>query len=156
MPQPNHIHNLTPNEAITDALYRALRGLDLNDHALWLSGWSRDHSRCVFEMNGNASQGMDAIDKNIFQGVGPLTTTHFIMNPRPCLNEDGKTASLGAYALAQHYRPGDGGKGDAERLLSGSIYDLELEKDGDGMWRVVSFRMNLVWHEGNMAVVMGG
>jgi hypothetical protein len=155
MPQPNHIPNLTTNEAIADAVYRSLRAVDLNDHDIWLSSWSHDHARCLFDLNGDISQGMDAIDKNIFNLIGPLTTTHMVSNARPCLHEDGKTASLGAYGLAQHYRPGDGRKGDAQRLLSGSVYDVELEKDEEGLWRMVSFRMNIVWTEGNMAVITG-
>lgn len=134
-------------------MYRVVIGLDTNDWPLFESGWAGKD--VVFEMNGNPSNGLDAIRDSIFTHIGPLDTTHFINNQRVDAQEGAKTAYLTAYALAQHYKTGEGIDPATKRLLSGSMYFIDLEKDGkDGLWKIKKWSMKIIWVEGDMSIVM--
>lgn len=152
----NHPINLTAlptREAIVDPLYRAVIGLDTNDHALFESAWV-DRQSAVFEMNGNAMNGLDSIEENIFNHIGPLDTTHYITNVRIDAKEGADTAAVTAYALAQHYKTGEGQDPSTKRLLSGSMYSLDVMKDeGSDLWKIKKWIMKFVWVEGDMSIV---
>lgn len=146
--------NLSQRDAIADALYRVVIGIDTNDKALFNSGFISND--VVFEMNGNRMEGLDVIHENMFSNVGPLDTTHFISNVRVDAKEGAETASMTAYALAQHYKPGEGMMPDTKRLLSGSMYWIDVVKDGEsGLWKVKSWIMKIIWVEGDMSIVTG-
>jgi hypothetical protein len=60
-----------------------------------------------------------------------------------------------AYAQAQHYRKGEGIQTDAKNLLSGSMYFLDLVKEGE-LWKIKKWDMKLTWLQGDASIVMGG
>jgi hypothetical protein len=155
MAHPITLPSLTTRDAITDAIYRVVIGLDINDSALFDSAFvpGKDTS---FDLNGTVSSGPDAIRENIFVPIGPLDTTHFISNVRVELKDGAETAYVTASALAQHYRVGEGLVPDAKRLLSGSLYFVDVVKDGsDGLWRTKTFKMKIVWMEGDISILSG-
>lgn len=153
MAHPIALTSLTPREAITDALYRAVIGLDANDLALFESAWVQGKDAC-FDLNGTIFDGMEAICDNVFTLIGPLDTTHTISNVRVDVKEGADAAFMTAYALAQHYRVGEGNDPASKRLLSGSIYFIDLTKDSsDGLWKVKKWTMKIIWVEGDMSIV---
>ena len=148
-----HISNATKHEAIKDALLRAVLAIDTNDIVLFESALI-ERDKVSFIMNGNAQDGLDIIVSGMFNNVGPLDTTHFITNIR-VISETDSAATFTASALAQHFRTGEGNSGHAERLMSGSLYTVDVEHDSkDGLWKFRKWAMNLIWHEGEMSVVM--
>lgn len=153
MTQPIALASLEAKDAIADALYRAVIGLDSNDRTLWESGWIKNEA--VFDMNGNVMTGMDAINGNIFTHVGPLETTHMINNVRVDHKNGADQAYMTAYAIAQHYRPGEGMNPGTKGLLSGASYFIDVVKDsGDGLWKIKKWTMKLIWVDGDMSIVM--
>jgi len=153
--------NTTPShpekDGITDAIYRAIIGLDTNDYGFFNSAWARTHP-CVFDFNGRSIDGRDAIDEQIFHPIGPLDTMHFLSNVRVqsrAETEEG-TAYLTCYALAQHFRPGEGvDTAQTAHLLGGAMYFVNLVKE-EGEWRVSKWAMKIVWLEGDMGVLQSG
>ncbi|KAF7192303.1 hypothetical protein HII31_06335 [Pseudocercospora fuligena] len=145
----------TTKDAIIDTLYRACLSYDLNDVSLHDSAFV-DSSETSFDMSGIATyKGLDEIRK-IHSNVGPLDTTHLVTNPRIVEYDEVKgTARLTASTVAQHFRKGEGNKGDAEKLMTGSLYDMDLVREGEGVWKVMHFRMKVVWREGDQSVVFG-
>lgn len=153
MSNPIAVKTFTTSEAITDSLYRAVIGLDTNDLTLFESAWINKKD-AVFEMNGNAMEGFDAIHDNIFKHIGPLDTTHFITNTRIQMEDGANTAILTAYALAQHYKTGEGADPATKRLLSGSMYNIDVVRyDSDNLWKIKKWGMRIVWVEGDMSIV---
>lgn len=154
MAHPVSLTGLSPREAITDAMYRVIIGLDTNNLELFDSGWVANGADASFEMNGNVVASLDAIHDNMFKVIGPLDTTHFINNVRVEYKDGADTAYLTASALAQHFGAGEGLAPEAKRLLSGSMYFIDLVKDeGDGLWKVKKWAMKLIWKEGDMNIV---
>lgn len=155
MSLPTSLSSLGVREAITDAVYRCVLGLDTDDKALFDSAFTPDAS---FDLNGNVMSGLDAIHTGCYDSVSKLDTTHFISNVRVNVRDDGDstTASMTASALAQHYRRKQGTEAGATRLLTGSLYFLELVKDGeDGLWKIKHWKLQLVWTEGDWGVMTG-
>lgn len=137
---------------MNDALLRAVLAIDTNDLELFKSAVS-DPETIIFEMNGNATNGLDAIIKGMFNTVGPLDTTHFLTNNR-IVEESATTATITCSALAQHYRPGEGFVTGSDRLLSGSLYRVEIAKDQkDNLWKIRKWSMKLIWVEGDQSIV---
>ncbi|ROW08709.1 hypothetical protein VPNG_06371 [Cytospora leucostoma] len=144
---------LTGREAVQDALYRCVLAFDTGDVNLLTSALTTD---AKFKLNDFVMDGLEAIISNSFDRISKLDTTHFITNTRVNLNDDGKTASMTASALSQHYRPGTGHSetGDAPRLLAGALYRLDLVKDEDsGLWKIKVWDMKSIWQEGSSAVL---
>ncbi|QIW98632.1 hypothetical protein AMS68_004150 [Peltaster fructicola] len=144
---------LTVREAIKDAVYRAVTGIDKDDKELFDSAFTEG---AVFDLNGTRSEGLAAIHTNMFNHISKLDTTHFITNERVQVDKaDNRTAVLSSHALAQHYRPGQGTEPGAKRLLTGSLYDLDLVEDPkDGLWKITVWKMKLIWVDGDMSIVM--
>lgn len=151
---PISLPSLPQREAIVDALHRATIGIDTNDVALFDSAWiNKDDA--IFEMNGTATQGLDAIHSSIFARIGPMDTTHFTSNFRINAQEGADTASFSAYALNQHYREGEGMVPDAKRLLAGSMYWVDVTKEANtGLWKMKKWSLKLIWVEGDLSIVM--
>lgn len=150
MPVPISLSpGLSAREAIADAIYRCVVGLDTDDSALFSSAFTKD---AVFDLNGNVMNGLDAINAQCFATVSKLDTTHFINNIR--INIAGESeASATCSALAQHYRPGEGVKPGATSLLTGCLYWLEFVKDdGEGLWKVKTWKLKAVWRSGDPSV----
>lgn len=138
---------LSDREAVADALYRCVNGLDTGDLALFDSAFIEDASFCV---NGRTSKGFDAIHSECFSLVSRLDTTHFITNLR--VNIDGNKAKLTASALSQHFRLHKGMEPDQTRLLAGSLYWADLVKEGE-LWKIEIIQMKSTWAEGDWSVM---
>lgn len=137
-----------------DALHRATIGIDTNDAEMFNSAWI-NREDAVFEINGNATKGLDEIHKNMFAGVGPLTTMHYTTNIRLDHKEGANTASITANAMNQHFRPGESLPGNGRGFLAGSWYWLDMVKDSSsGVWKIKKWAMKVVWGEGDMSIVM--
>lgn len=151
MSYPHTLPGLTDREAVADALYRAVIGIDTNDRALWDSAWVKTGDGCCV-MNGTEIKGAD-LDK-IFENVGPMDTTHHVSNVRVNLAENADNATATAYGLHQHYRQGEGAQPGAKNLLVGGRYNCELIKDHEsGLWRMKKWIFDIVWRNGDSAVM---
>lgn len=148
----NAISGLTTREAITDALYRAVVGLDTADETMFDSAFT---SEGVLEISGNKMTGIEALHTGCFDYVGKkLDTTHFINNVRIEVAEGASSAKVTASALAQHYRGGEGKTPGAQRLLAGSLYKVDAVKDDkDGQWKIAYWNLEPVWLEGDYSIL---
>lgn len=145
--------SLPAREAIPDALYRSIAGLDTADKDMFASAW---HKNATFAFDDfPPTEGLDAILESTFQYIGAgLDTTHCVGNVRIALGEDGKTAAMNAHAIAQHYRKGEGRQPQATRYLTGSIYSIDLAVDeSDGLWKMLKFHMKVIWAEGDSSIL---
>lgn len=140
-------------EAINDAIYRAVTGIDSNDADLFDSAIT-DSAR--FDLNGKTMQGREAVHARMFGPVSALDTTHLVTNIRVHVGEGGSAASATASALAQHYRGGQGAESAASRYMAGVLYWVDLVKDGeDGLWRAEHWKIRTVWGRGDRGVMTG-
>ncbi|RJE18852.1 hypothetical protein PHISCL_08808 [Aspergillus sclerotialis] len=142
--------SLTEREAITDALYRFLVGLDTNDKTLFESAFTPTAS---FTVNGRNAQGLSALHDNCFTPVSKLDTTHFTTNMRINIDTSGTKASMTCTGLSQHFRKGKGLQPEQPRLLAGSLYYLDFVKDSDGTWKIDDWKAQSTWAEGDWAVI---
>lgn len=147
---PIHLAGLSEREAITDALNRTLLAYDLNDVTLLESALTKD---IVFEINGQVTEGIEAIKTGNFAFVGPINTGHVLGNVRIDHREGAKTASVGACALANHFRPGTGLEKDAPYFMAFSLYDAEAVKESDGLWKIKRWKLNILWSTGDPSVL---
>ena len=125
-------------------------GIDYNDVNLFDSGWSTTVEPS-FVAFGAKTEGLKAIKDQIFYPIGPMDTTHMISNVR-LLSETEHEATMSAYALAYHYRTGQGMKADADKYVSGVQYHLNLIKEGE-LWKVKEWTMHITWVDGNPEVM---
>ncbi|KAF5012499.1 hypothetical protein FDECE_1452 [Fusarium decemcellulare] len=145
--------SLSDREAIPDALYRSIIGLDTNDQTIFESAWHKD---AVFIFDGNpAIETLDGILATTFKLIGSsLDTTHMVSNVRIDVKDGADTAALTAHALAQHYRKGEGRNPQASRFLTGSLYNVDLVKDkSEGLWKITRFELNVIWNEGDPSIL---
>lgn len=150
---PAVLSSLSTMEAITDALYRFVLGLDNADLTLFESAFAEDG---VFEINGDVMQGMDTIRAKCYDRISKLDTTHFISNVRVDFKEGDSEASLTASSLAQHYRAKQGMVPNATRLLSGALYSIKLIHDTkSSLWKIKHCVARLIWAEGDWGVLSG-
>jgi len=152
MSYPHNLTSLTEREAVTDALYRAIIGFDTNDVSIFNSAWSGQD--VTLDLNGKVINGLDAIRTQLLDVVGPMDTTHMISNVRVDVKDGASTASLTAYALAQHCPPGMGGDPSGPKYLAGARYFIDLVKDdSDGLWKATKFVLKRVWTQGDPSVI---
>jgi len=156
MSYPQTLTSLTPREAIADALYRAVLGCDRNDLAIFNSAFTQDITAEIRGEGGRSLQGLDDVRAYILGGVGPMDTTHSISNIRVDVKDGADTASLTAYALAQHCPPGRGQELDGPKLLVGGEYSIDLVRDdADGLWKMTKWVLDVVWRQGDRSVMPG-
>jgi len=149
---PHVLTSLTEREAIADALYRAVEAFDRNDIPLFNSAFSKPDSDVVVSFNGKVI-GLDALRSQL-DFVGPMDTTHTISNMRIDVKEGAGTASLTAYALAQHCPPGRGLEPDGPKFLAASSYAADLVKDeSDGLWKMKRWASKGIWRQGDSSVM---
>ncbi|KAF7198374.1 hypothetical protein HII31_00113 [Pseudocercospora fuligena] len=151
-------NHLTPHEAISDAAIRLVQALDDRSPELLASSLTEDASYDLRPFSFLADFGLlvgrENIVTKLLNAVGDKDTTHMLSNFRTQLSEDGKTAKLTCYALAQHWRPGQGQSwvfGNC--YLMGNRYDGELVKGDDGLWRFKTFVIACTWSQGDAAVM---
>lgn len=155
MSYPLSLTSLTPREAVTDALYRAINGFDRNDISILISAFVEDAS---FELhdggNVRSVNGVSDLRTQVFDRVGPMDTMHMISNVRVDVKDGANTAFLTANALAQHCPPGRGKEPDGPKWLVGGEYSIDLVKDEeDGLWKVKKWVMKVIWRQGDPSVM---
>lgn len=148
---PHVLTSLTEREAITDALYRALLAFDNNDVSMFNSAFSED---VIVEYRGSDINGRDAIRTQFLDVVGTMDTTHTISNVRVNVKDGASTASLTAYAQAQHCPAGKGGEPDSPKYLVASTYFVDLEKvESEGLWKIKKWAAKVIWRQGDSSVM---
>jgi hypothetical protein len=153
MSLPNALPSLGVREAVTDALYRCVLGLDTADQALFDSALTQD---ATVDLNGDVMSGLDAIHTQCFDKIAKLDTTHFITNVRVLVDGTESNATVTASVLAQHYRHKQGLVAGAARLMAGSLYSLDVVKDEqEGLWKVKHWKLSSIWAEGDWGILTG-
>lgn len=153
MALPSALPSLSVREAIIDAIYRGVIGLDTADDALFDSAFTQD---AILDINGTVLNGLSAIHTGCYDTVSKLDTTHFITNVRVDINDGESKASMTASALAQHYRHQQGREPGAARLLAGGLYFIDCVKDDkDGLWKMKHWKLKSIWAEGDWGVMTG-
>lgn len=153
-PLPSSLSSLSPREAITDALYRAISGFDHNDVSMFNSAFISSEEDVIFDLSGTMFNGLESIRKGLLDFVGPMDTTHLISNVRVDLKDGEKKGRLGCYALAQHCEPGKGAEVDGKKYLAASEYWIDLVQDEkDGSWKIKTWVMKIIWTQGDASVL---
>ena len=146
--------SLSPQEAVADALHRCVLGLDSDDRDLFESACLTNESM-IFIGGGFALEGWTAI-KEVFERVFTLITTHLISNIRVQLKDGQDTAFLTAHAISYHIRPDDALKQEDTSYTAGSLYSIDLVRDGnDGLWKIKRWEIKVLWTTGDKAVLHG-
>ena len=148
---PHPLSGLSTREQIADTLTRACLALDSNDKSLWASAWSTEPD-IAFDLNGRLLKGQEGVDSG-FLLAGPLDTQHLISGVRIDVQEGANTAHMTANGLNQHYKPGQGLVDNAEHLLAGNMYDVQVVKQSDGQWKIRSWKIKTIWKQGNWSVI---
>jgi len=157
MAHPHSVTSLTLREAITDALYRGVIGFDHNDVSIFNSAFAGED--VSFELLAGEGEktivsGLSTIRTQVLDHVGPMDTTHMISNVRVDVKDGADTASLTAYALAQHCPPGRGKEPDGPKYLVGGEYWIDLIRDdGDGLWKIKKWVLKVIWTQGDASVM---
>lgn len=153
---------LTPREAAADAVHRMVQALDDNDEALMRSAFLPDG---VFDLSGLSAatgqsfppqEGIEAIVNGVLAHLSTLDSGHHLSNFRVKLNDAADQAEVHCYAMAQHFRKGEGH--DARKrdyVLYGNAYWADVVKDGtgeDAFWRIRRFEIRNLWVEGEPSV----
>ena len=151
--------DLVDRTAITDTLHRYAAGLDLNDADLLASSLTED---AVVDL-GPAMRRIgydfpplsprETVVTALIGAVGPLDTSHSITNVRTTI--DGDTATVLAYAQAQHFEPGTGSDPAVTRhALMMNRYTASLVRDG-AQWRIRHLDIANAWFDGDPLMLLG-
>ena len=156
MSYPHTLASFTPREAIADAIYRAAIGFDRNDVSSFNSALTGEDAS--FEIHDGEKvtsvSGTSKLRDQVFAHVGPMDTSHMISNIRVDLKDGANTASLTAYALAQHCPPGRGKEQDGPKYLVGGEYWIDVVKDeSDGLWKIKKWVLDVIWKQGDASVM---
>ncbi|GAB3605159.1 hypothetical protein GCM10027413_05680 [Conyzicola nivalis] len=96
--------------------------------------------------------GKDTVIANMIGAVGPLDTMHLVGNATYRSHDDGYR--IEAYALAQHFLPGEGPDPAAARhALMGNTWTFSVRSTADGL-RVTRFEMDCLWMQGDPTVLL--
>jgi hypothetical protein len=96
--------------------------------------------------------GRENVIANMIGAVGPLDTLHMVSNVAVFAQGDGYR--IEAYAMAQHFLPGEGPNPLlTRRALMGNRWTFLVTRDG-GSLRVKHFEMDCVWFEGDPTVLL--
>lgn len=140
-----------------DALNRFAFGLDAADRGLLESAFTDDVLFDVSRVGDEDSgfppiEGRESVVPMLLMSMGPLDTMHALSNFR--VRVDGDRAVLNCYAMAQHFRPGEGpSRHTTDQVMMGNKYDAELVRDGD-IWRIKRLTIVTVWSQGNPDVLI--
>ncbi|KAI8949129.1 hypothetical protein F4801DRAFT_554449 [Xylaria longipes] len=152
---PAALPGLTDRESITDTLYRAVLAFDHGDDALLRSAVTED---VTAEMpNSPPTSSIPALKAAVFDRVAyGIDTTHFLSNIRISVESGASTAQASCSALAQHVRKGKGFEPGPHKFTSGGLYLCDLVKEeASGLWKIKAWKFNLVWVDGDRAVMTG-
>lgn len=96
--------------------------------------------------------GRDTVVPTMIGAVGPLDTMHMVSNI--AIRREGDEHVIEAYALAQHYLPGQGPDPLAtRRAFMGNRWTFRVRREADGL-RVSRFVMDCGWFEGDPSVLL--
>ncbi|KAG5979014.1 hypothetical protein E4U55_005663 [Claviceps digitariae] len=156
MALPISLPGLTPTEAVTDALHRALAGFDRNDFHIFSSAIAEgDH--VTMELHDGSGmppfKGRSAILTDVFGFVSNLDTTHMVSNVRVLMRSDHQ-ASLVCLASAQHAPVGRGREPSGPKYLVGVEYEMHLVRDAaDHLWKIETWIARTLWTQGDADVL---
>lgn len=143
---------ITPREAVADALHRCILGLDNNDRSLFESACLKDEGMLVVAA-GFTIQGWTAIN-DFMSRLFSLVTTHFLTNIRVQVNEGSNTAYMTAHVIAYHVRPNDAFVPGDTSYTAGCLYFIDLLKDDtDGLWKIKKWEIKMQWTTGDRAIL---
>jgi hypothetical protein len=152
MSYPLTLTSISPREAITDALYRAVIGFDRNDISMFNFAFAGED--VSFGSPGRMMTGLTTARETVLAHVGPMDTTHMISNVRVAHKDGADTAQLKCYGLAQHCPPGRGKEPDGPKLLVAGEYDIDLVRDEtDGLWKIKKWVLDVIWRQGDASVM---
>jgi len=150
---------LLDRAAITDTLHRYAAGLDLGDAELLTSSLTEDATvdlgpamrRMGYEFPPLAPR--ETVVGGLIEAVGPLDSSHSISNVR--VTVDGDSATVYAYAQAQHFKPGTGSDPAVTRhVLLMNRYTATMVRDGD-QWRIKHLDIANAWMDGDPLILLG-
>ncbi|KAH8163420.1 hypothetical protein CIB48_g4818 [Xylaria polymorpha] len=155
MTYPIALPLLTPSEAVTDPIYRALLGIDKYDVAMFNSAFVGDNLHFeIRDKNTNVIESVSAWRKELLEHIGPMDTTHMLSNVRVYVEEGSNNASLTASIMAQHALPGQGKDPSSPKFLVGAQYEVDLVKDGaDGLWKIKTWLVDIIWSQGDASIM---
>ena len=155
MPYPVSLTSLSPREAIVDALYRAIIGFERNDVDVFNSSFvGEDVTMELIDGETKVINGLSTIRAQVLDHVGLMDTTHMISNIRVDVKDGADTASLTAYALAQHCPPGRGKEPDGPKYLVAGEYSIDLVKDEKAqLWKIKKWGLEVIWRQGDASVM---
>lgn len=154
MTQPITLSALTQREAIADALFRCVLGIDTNDRNLFETACFKDESMLV-KAGPFTIQGWSAIN-DFFSRVFGLITSHVISNIRIDVKDGADTAYMTAHALSYHVREEDALKPEDTSYTASSLYFIDMVRDSsDGLWKIKTWEMRVQWTTGDRAVLHG-
>lgn len=144
--------SLSPREAVIDAVYRFVAGIDDNNAELYESALLKGKDTC-FIVGETRIEGTDTVDEYIYKNIFPLKTTHHITNFRVDLTDE-NTAALACTAIAYHWRAVEAFEPDSKPYTTGGLYFIDLVKDrSDGLWKIKKWTLKLNWAQGDRSVV---
>lgn len=143
---------LYPREAVSDALYRCLLGIDSNNRELFDSAWLKDDST-TFSAGPFTVKGWSGIS-DTFLRLSKLVTTHISSNVRVEVEDGADTASMTANAVAYHVLEEDALKPEDTSYTQYNLYSIDLVKDsGDGLWKIKKWDIKVLWTTGHASVL---
>ena len=113
-PQINLGPGLSPREGAIDAIYRYTEGLDRADESLLCSAFALEG---IVDLSGmtprtgnvhDEMKGIESIVVGVLAHVGPMDSAHRLSNFRVKINQHQTQAEMTCYALAEHFKPGEG------------------------------------------------
>lgn len=145
---------LSPREAVADALYRFLLGIDTNNHELFKSACVADETMSV-SAGGFVINGWDAINE-FFQRVFVLNTTHITSTVRVEIKDGANTATLTCTTISYHVRPEAAFVPEDTSYTAGTLYFMDLVKDeADDLWKIKKWEAKTQWTTGDRSVIHG-
>ncbi len=150
------LNGLTDREGAIDAVLRFVEGLDDNNSELIYSAFTEDASVDLRQLSNigkdfHELQGREKIMATLLKGIGPIDTSHMLNNFRVVI--DGHKASLTCYALAQHFRAGEGPPPHTNEFLMCNRYQAEIVRENDQMWRIQRIAIRCAWSTGDLGVL---
>lgn len=141
---------MTDREKIVDAMYRCVLAFDTDDEEL-LNSACTDGVETSLPARGMYGKDLQDFKDQVFNAVSKLDTTHFLSNLRVNI-ESATLAKLTCSAMAVHCRKGTGVDPNSAKFTSGGLYTSDVVKEGD-IWKLKSWRMDLIWLQGDPAVM---
>ena len=143
---------LSDREAVADAVLRFGEGLDDGDAELLESAFTEDAVVDMTTVGVGVMNGRAVVSKTLIANLGLMDTTHHISNVRSVIRGD--TAEATCYALAQHFRPGEGLSAEQQTyMLRGNRYRIQLVRDSD-WWRMRNLVITGIWLAGDPTIVV--